>query len=88
VPNFVKEVIHYVQANMRVILYGADASSYLSSHIPLMLGPAKETYTTYSTVWPYVEAPFLKDGKQRTEMVMWGPEGKRARHIPACSKMI
>jgi hypothetical protein len=46
VPNFVKEVIHYVQANVRVILDGADASSYLSCHIPLMLGRAKETYAT------------------------------------------
>jgi hypothetical protein len=89
VPNFVKEVIHYVQANVRVILDGADASSYLSSRIPLMLGRAKETYDTYSTVWLYVEAPFLKDGKPRTEMeVMWGPEGKRVRHIPACSNLI
>lgn len=83
VPNFVKEVIHFVQANVRVLLDGADAGSYLTSHIPLMLGRAKETYATYSTVWPYVEAPFLTDGKPRTEMmVMWGPEGERVRHIP------
>jgi hypothetical protein len=46
VPNFLKEVIHFVQANVRVLLDGADAGSYLTSHIPLMLGRAKEKYDT------------------------------------------
>jgi hypothetical protein len=59
VPNFVKQLINYVQANLRVNVDGADSSGYMSSHIPLMLGRAKESYEAYKSIWPYVEAPFL-----------------------------
>lgn len=63
VPDFNQKAVNYIQGNVRVGVPGARALGYLSSHIPLMLGRCPETYEAYQTVWPLVEAPFLKDGR-------------------------
>ena len=59
IPNFEKKLISYVQANVRILWPGAPSSGHLSSHIPVVLERAKESYATYQTLWPLVEAPFL-----------------------------
>jgi hypothetical protein len=63
VPDFNQKAVNYIQGNVRVGVPGARSLGYLSSHIPLMLGRCPETYEAYQTVWPLVEAPFLKDGQ-------------------------
>jgi hypothetical protein len=63
VPDFTQKSVSYLQANVRVGVPGARSLGYLSSHIPLLLGRCPETYDVYRTVWPLVEAPFLKDGQ-------------------------
>jgi hypothetical protein len=73
VPDFDKKLVSYLQANLRVLMPGAQSSGLMSAHIPLMLARCKETYEAYEAVWPHVEAPFLDaQGRPRRYMeVMW-----------------
>ena len=59
VPSFEKKLIAHMQANVRILWPSAPSSGHLSSHIPVVLARAKESYDTYKTSWPLVDKPFL-----------------------------